>query len=55
MVKISGKWGYIDKTGKLSIKPQFDTANSYHNGLALVGIGDKSSYIDLYNINPTLA
>jgi hypothetical protein len=28
-VKIGGKWGYIDKTGKIVIKPQFDEAGDF--------------------------
>jgi len=30
-------WGYIDETGTLKISPQFGSANSFSNGLALVG------------------
>ncbi len=35
-VKVAGKWGYIDKTGKVVIQPQFDEADSFSEGLALV-------------------
>jgi hypothetical protein len=35
-VKIDGKWGYIDKTGKLVIQPQFDEADAFSEGLALI-------------------
>jgi hypothetical protein len=31
-----GKWGYIDKTGKIIIKPQFNTAENFSEGLAAV-------------------
>lgn len=41
----SGKWGYIDKTGKYVIKPEFDEANDFADGLAAVRIGEKWGYI----------
>jgi len=45
-----GKYGYIDKTGKIIINPQFDDAESFSEGLAAVRIGDyrtgKYGYID---------
>lgn len=42
-VKVSGKYGYIDKTGKLVINPQFDAAWGFAEGLALVGIGERDT------------
>src|SRR5262249_36748900 len=33
-----GKWGYIDRTGKLKIPPQFGSANAFSEGLALVTV-----------------
>src|SRR5262249_37536648 len=45
-VKVNGKWGYIDKSGKYVISPQFSRARSFHEGLAFVGWGDKYGYID---------
>jgi len=38
-VKVEKKWGYIDVNGNLVISPQFDKANNFYNGLALVQIG----------------
>lgn len=35
------KWGYIDRTGKVVIKPQFDYARDFSDGLALVEYGMK--------------
>jgi KWG Leptospira. len=35
-VKKSGKFGYIDKTGKVVIEPVFDYAESFSEGLARV-------------------
>jgi hypothetical protein len=45
-VIVGDKWGYIDKTGKIVINPQFDYANQFSDGLAAVYIGDKYGYID---------
>lgn len=47
-VVLNGKVGYIDKTGKLVIQPQFDSPFqlSFQEGLALVTIGGKGGYID---------
>ena len=41
-----GKYGYIDKTGKMLISPQFDDAGSFFDGLAGVRTGPKWGYID---------
>src|SRR5580765_4452613 len=30
------KWGYIDKTGKVVIKPQFKAAEGFSDGIGLV-------------------
>lgn len=45
-VNVNGKWGYIDKSGKYVISPQFSLARSFHEGLAFVGQGDNYGYID---------
>lgn len=34
-----GKWGYIDKRGKIVIRPQFDYAEGFSEGLARIRIG----------------
>ena len=39
-------WGYINHTGKFVIKPQFQRAEPFHNGLAKVVIDNKAAYID---------
>ena len=31
-VVVSGKWGYIDKTGKVKISPQFEDAQDFVDG-----------------------
>ena len=40
------KWGYIDKTGKFVIEPQFSRAGDFCEGLARVKINGKWGYID---------
>ena len=54
-----GKWGFIDKQGKMVIDPQFDAVRPFANGLAVVRIGDdktgKWGFIDpqgKFVINP---
>ena len=42
----NGKYGYIDRTGKIVITSQFDGAWQFSGGLALVKVGDKWGYID---------
>ncbi|MBP0021829.1 MAG: WG repeat-containing protein [Cyanobacteria bacterium SBLK] len=47
----NGKFGYVDPTGKFVIKPQFNFARSFADGLALVywvdaNDKDRTSYID---------
>ena len=37
-VKNDGKWGYIDKKGKVVIEPQFDDASDFSEGFAKVKI-----------------
>lgn len=40
-VKIGEKYGYIDRKGNITIKPQFDLAFGFSEGLAPVNIGGK--------------
>jgi hypothetical protein len=40
------KWGYIDKTGRVIIPCQFDSAANFSEGLAAVHIKEKTGYID---------
>ena len=35
-VQQGGKWGYINRSGEVVIKPQFDSAEAFADGLALV-------------------
>lgn len=41
----NGKWGYLDTTGKTILAPQFDYAEFFSDGLALVEQGGKIGYI----------
>jgi len=40
IVTVGGKRGYIDRTGKVVIKPQWDTAYKFSEGLATVCVGN---------------
>jgi hypothetical protein len=42
-----GKFGYIDKAGKIIIPPRFDDARNFSEGLATVAIGKKYGCIDV--------
>lgn len=46
MKDYNGKYGYIDKTDKFVIKPIFDDAQNFKNGLALISINNKQAYIN---------
>jgi hypothetical protein len=35
-VQIEDKWGFIDKTGQIVIKPQYEAINSFSEGVAVV-------------------
>lgn len=55
-IKIKGKWGYINKTGKVVIKPTFDKADNFSSGLAPVCVDRKWGFIDTkgnWTIQPT--
>lgn len=45
-VRFASGWGYINKKGKIIIKPQFDRADSFVEGLAEVVKGDVNFVID---------
>jgi len=40
------KWGYIDDSGTVVIKPQFDDAKPFYEGLGRVRVGAKWGFID---------
>jgi hypothetical protein len=43
---VKGKWGFMDKSFKFVIKPQFDWAEAFSEGRAVVRIGRKWGFID---------
>ncbi|MCI2236209.1 WG repeat-containing protein [Helicobacter sp. CaF467b] len=45
-IKLNGKWGFMDKNGEIILKPQFDYANSFYEGLAPVELNKKWGLID---------
>ena len=45
-VKIAGKIGFIDQTGKLVIPAQFVDAEPFSNGMSVVNIKGKYGFID---------
>ncbi|WP_017656110.1 WG repeat-containing protein [Fortiea contorta] len=51
VINVNGKYGYIDKTGKIVIPPQFDQAKAFSEGLAAVELRENGisnwGYIDL--------
>ena len=45
-VYLNGKFGYIDRTGRIVIEPKYQSALHFHEGLAAVDIAGKTGYID---------
>ena len=45
-IKQNGKYGYIDKSGKIVILPQFDETSDFSDGMAVIKKNDKYGYID---------
>ncbi|MBU1868886.1 MAG: WG repeat-containing protein, partial [Candidatus Omnitrophica bacterium] len=45
-VKVDGKWGLIDRHGKLVVKPQFSNLNFWSEGLTGVEINKRWGFID---------
>ncbi len=45
-IRENGKYGYIDKSGKVVIQPQFDNTMGFNEGLAATSVGGKFGYID---------
>jgi len=43
----NGRYGYIDKTGKVVIQPQFENTMGFNEGLAATKLGGKYGYIDV--------
>ncbi|MFH0819589.1 MAG: WG repeat-containing protein [bacterium] len=45
-IDIGGKWGYIDRTGKIIIEPIFSSVKQFSDGLAAVKYKDKWGFIN---------
>ena len=45
-VRVSEKWGFIDKNGNMVINPEYDKAELFSEGLAAVALNGKWGYID---------
>lgn len=45
-IREDGKYGYIDRTGKVVIKPQFENTMGFNEGLAATRLNGKYGYID---------
>src|SRR5437660_12636727 len=45
-VKMNGRYGYITKSGKVAINPQFDDVGQFSEGLAPVKLGKTWGYVD---------
>src|ERR1017187_10137738 len=45
-IHVNGKYGFMDRSGKTVIPPQFDGAFGFSEGLAQVRVGSKSGYIN---------
>lgn len=45
-IQVNGKDGYMDRSGKIVIKPQFDEIGEFSEGLAAAAIGNKYGYIN---------
>jgi hypothetical protein len=45
-VELNGQWGYVDKSGKMVIPPQFTFVSQFCDGIALTRRGEEWAYID---------
>jgi WG containing repeat len=46
-VKIDGKWGYIDRAGRITVQPTYDAAFPFRGNYAVVREGDKRGFLRL--------
>ena len=44
--RATGKWGFVDSTGKLAIPCKYDGAGSFSEGLAIVVLDGKYGFVD---------
>ena len=45
-IKLGGYWGYMDKTGEVVIKPWFDSAENFSEGLAKISTNKQYAFIN---------
>lgn len=45
-IEVNGKYGYINKSGRIVVKPQYDDAKNFSEGLALILVNGKWGYIN---------
>jgi hypothetical protein len=45
-VQKDGKWGFIDRTGRIAIAAKFESAERFSEGLAAVALDGRHGYID---------
>lgn len=45
-IKVRNKWGYTDDSGTVYIRPKYDIAEQFHEGLAIVSLEGKYGFID---------
>jgi len=45
-VPVRGKYGFMDRRGRIAIQPLFDRVRLFSEGMAVVAIGGKYGYID---------
>jgi hypothetical protein len=44
--KAGKRWGFIDRTGTWVLRPAYDDADTFHEGLAAVRVNNRYGYID---------
>ena len=45
-IMINGKYGYVNKKGKLIVKPKYDSASKFSEGIAIVELNKRDGMID---------
>jgi len=45
-IKVNKKFGYIDRTGKIIVKPQYDYGEDLSHGMAKISVGNKYGFLD---------